>query len=123
MAKEGTNLDTGVPSFEYNPATHDQPLLFEYLRPLEDLADMLMKYFAGKTVTMKQIYDQHYDRFSIGTRYIKNSYRECLIKLEADEKITVDPPVSERPKRRGNVTFGPSVKITFPPREEPQNGD
>lgn len=121
MAKEGTNLDKGVPSFEYNP--HDQALLFEYLRPLEDLADMLMEYFSGKTVTMKQIYDQHYDRFSIGTRYIKNSYRECLIKLEADGKITADPPASKRPKRYGKVTFGPKVKVTFPIREEPQNGD
>lgn len=123
MAKEGTNLDKGVPSFEYNPATHDQALLFEYLRPLEDLADMLMEYFARKTVTMKQIYDQHYDRFSVGTRYIKKSYRECLIKLETDGKITVDPPANERPKRDGEVTFGPRVKITFPPKEEPQNGD
>ena len=49
MAKEGTNLDKGVPSFEYNPATCHQSLLFEYSRPLDDLADMLMKYFAGKT--------------------------------------------------------------------------
>ena len=119
MAKEGTNLDKGVPSFEYNPATHHQSLLFEYSRPLDNLADMLMKYFAGKTVTMQQIYDQHYDRFSVGTRYIKRSYRECLMKLEAEGKIQADPPASERSKRKGNVTFGPSIKVTFPPREVP----
>ena len=119
MAKEGTNLDTGVPSFEYNPATHDQIPLFESLRPLEDLADKLMEHFAGKTVTMQQIYDQHYNQFSVGTRYIEKSYRECLIKLEVDGKIQADPPASERPKRKGNVTFGPSVKVTFPPREVP----
>ena len=123
MAKEGTNLDKGVPSFEYNPATRHQSLLFEYSRPLDDLADMLMKYFAGKTVTMQQIYNQHYDRFTVGTRYVKKSYRECLIKLEADGKIQTDPPASERPKRKGNVTFGPRVKVTFPPREVPQNGN
>ena len=51
-----------------------------------------MEYFAGKTVTMQQIYNQHHDRFTVGTRYIKNSYRECLIKLEADRKIQADPP-------------------------------
>ena len=123
MANESTDSDKGVPSFEYNPATHHQSLLFEYSRPLDNLADMLMKYFAGKTVTMQQIYDQHYDRFSVGTRYIKKSYRECLIKLEADGKIQADPPASERPKRKGNVTFGPRVKVTFPPREVPQNGN
>ncbi|MDE0313378.1 MAG: three-Cys-motif partner protein TcmP [Candidatus Poribacteria bacterium] len=123
MAKEGTNLDKGVPSFEYNPATHDQALLFEYLRPLEDLADMLMEYFAGETVTVKQILDQHYNRFSVGTRYIEKSYKECLTKLEADGKIKATPPASKRLKRKGNVTFGESVKVTFPPREVPQNGN
>ena len=123
MAKESTNLDEGVPSFEYNPATHDQSLLFQYSRPLEDLADMLMKYFAGKTVTMQQIYDQHYDRFSVGTRYIEKSYRECLIKLETEGKIKADPLADKRPKRKGEVTFGPKVKVTFPTKEKPQNGN
>ena len=47
---------------------------------------------------MKQIY-QHYDRFSVGTRYIKMSYRECLRELEAGGKIKVTPPASKRPKR------------------------
>ena len=122
MANESTDSDKGVPSFEYNPATHHQSLLFEYWRPLDDLADMLMEYFAGKTVMMEQIY-QHYDQFSVGTRYIKKSYRECLIKLEADGKIKATPPASKRPKRKGNVTFGKSVKLTFPPREVPQNGN
>ena len=123
MAEEGTNLDKGVPSLEYNPATHDQIPLFESLRALEELADKLMEYFAGKTVTMQQIYNQHHDRFTVGTRYIKNSYRECLIKLEADGKIQADPPASDRRKRKGNVTFGPRVKATFPPREVSQNGN
>ena len=106
MAKEGTNLDKGVPSFEYNPATRHQSLLFEYSRPLDDLADMLMKYFAGKTVTMKQIY-QHYDRFSVGTRYIKMSYRECLRELEAGGRIKVTPPASKRPKKGGKCYIWP----------------
>ena len=122
MATESTDSDRGVPSFEYNPATHHQSFLFQYWRPLDDLADMLMEYFAGKTVVMEQIY-QHYDQFSVGTRYIKKSYRECLIKLEADGKIKVTPPASKRPKRKGIVTFGKSVKVTFPPRRTPQNGN
>ena len=122
MATESTNSDKGVPSFEYNPATRHQSLLFEYSRPLDDLADMLMEYFAGKTVMMEQIY-QHYDQFSVGTRYIKKSYRECLIELEADGRIKATPPASKRRKRKGIVTFGKSVKLTFPPRGVPQNGD
>ena len=123
MEAEGTNLDKGVPSLEYNPATHGQIRLFESLRPLEELGDILMEYFAGKTVTRQQIYNQHHDRFTVGTRYTRNSYRECLIKLEADGKIQADPPASDRPKRKGSVTFGPRVKVKFPPRGVPQNGN
>ena len=123
MANESTDSDRGVPSFEYNPATHHQSLLFEYSRPLDDLADMLMEYYAGKTVTVKQIFDQHYNRFSVGRRYIKKSYQECLTKLEADGKIQAEPPASNRQKRKGKVTFGPKVKVTFPPKEKPENGD
>lgn len=123
MAKESTASDRGVPSFEYNPATHHQSILFEYQRPLDDLGDMLLEYFAGRTVTMKQIYDRHYNRFSVGTRYIQKSYRECLTKLEADGKINANPPAGKRQKRGGTVTFGPTVKVTFPLRENSQNGD
>ena len=123
MANESTDSDRGVPSFEYNPATHYQSLLFQYSRPLDNLADMLMEYFAGETVTVKQILDQHYNRFSVGTRYVEKSYKECLTKLEADGKIKATPLASKRPKRKGNVTFGESVKVTFPPREVPQNGN
>jgi three-Cys-motif partner protein len=40
MAKESSSREQGVPSFEYNPATRQQPLLFELSRPLDDLADI-----------------------------------------------------------------------------------
>ena len=49
MATEGTDSEQGVPSFEYNPASRRQPLLFEYSRPLDDLAEILLTDFAGKT--------------------------------------------------------------------------
>ena len=52
MAKESTDSEQGVASFEYNP----QPLLFFASNSLEDLANMLLENFAGKTMTMKQIY-------------------------------------------------------------------
>ena len=46
-----------------------------------------------------------------------------LLNLRADGKIKATPPASKRPKRKGIVTFGKSVKLTFPPREVPQNGN
>lgn len=108
MAKESTDLEQGVPSFEYNPASQRQPLLFEYSRPLDDLAEILLTNFAGRTVTMKQIYDQH----NVGTSYISRNYKDILIKLEASKKIQTDPPANKR--RKG--TFADTVKVTFPPK-------
>lgn len=110
MATEGTDSEQGVPSFEYNPASQRQPFLFEYSRPLDDLAEILLTDFAGKTMTRKQIYNRH----SVGTRYLEKNYREILIKLETDRKIQTDPPADKR--RKG--TFADHVKVTFPFKTE-----
>lgn len=79
MAKESSEQNQGVPSFEYNPATYKQPLLFEFYRPLDDLEEMLLDTFAGRTITMQDIYNQHH----VGRRYISKNYKEALKNLEA----------------------------------------
>ena len=112
MAKESSSAQQGVPSFEYTPATSDQPLLFELSRPLDDLADMLLAEYSGRTLTMNNIYVQH----NVGRRYIKSNYKSALIKLEEAGKIVADPPVQRRPKRKGEVTFADWVRVTFPPK-------
>ena len=115
MAGESSNAAQGVSSFEYNPAaTFEQPLLFELLRPLDDLANMLLTTFAGRRRTMKQIYEQH----NVGTPYIKSNYKKILAKLEAEGKIQATPPANRRRKIRGEVTFADTVVVTFPPRRE-----
>jgi three-Cys-motif partner protein len=105
MAKESSTTEQGVPSFEYNPATKFQPLLFELSRPLDELTDMLLDEFAGQTMTMIEVYQRHH----IGKRYIKKNYKDALLKLEAKGKITAEPS-----KRRKN-TFADTVRVTFPP--------
>jgi three-Cys-motif partner protein len=107
MAKESSNTEQGVPSFEYNPATIYQPLLFELARPLDDLADMLLNEFVGQIMTMEEVYNRHH----VGKRYIKKNYKEILLKLEAEGKIFAEPS-----KRRKN-TFGDNVRVTFPPQQ------
>ena len=115
MARESSTAEQGVPSFEYNPAaTPEQPLLFELSRPLDDLADMLLTDFAGKRMTMKQIYEQH----NIGKSYIPSNYKDVLAKLEDEGKIQVDPPANERRVIKGKVTFADRVIVTFPPRSQ-----
>jgi three-Cys-motif partner protein len=107
MAKESSSNEQGVPSFEYNKehiTKSLQPLLFEFSRPLDDLGEMLLKEFAGKTLTMREIYEKH----NVGKPYIDKNYKEVLKKLELAGKITTEP--SKRPKN----TFGNDVKVTFP---------
>jgi len=107
MARESTEAVQGVPSFEYCQASIRQPLLFELNRPLDELECLLLRDFAGQTLTMQQIYEQH----NVGKRYIKKNYRVVLIKLEQEGKITADPPIAERRKN----TFASHVRVTFPP--------
>jgi hypothetical protein len=48
MARESSSSDQGVPSFEYNQASHNQPFLSNFVKPLDGLATELLERFAGK---------------------------------------------------------------------------
>jgi three-Cys-motif partner protein len=109
MAKESTDQAQEVPSFEYNPATARQPFLFELTRPLDELESMLLDQFAGRTMTMKEIYDQHH----VGKPYIGKNYKAALNNLEAQGKIVAEPPANKRRKMKGEITFADSVKVAF----------
>jgi three-Cys-motif partner protein len=104
MAQQSSSSEQGVSSFEYSPADQRQPLLFELSRPLDDLENMLVSDFAGKTLTMQQIYESH----NVGRPYTKRNYKDVLMKLESNDRIEVEP------HRKG--TFGPNVVVTFPPK-------
>jgi len=109
MAKQSSSQEQGVSSFEYNQATERQPLLLSFLRPLDDLGDMLLTAFSGRTLMMKEIYENH----SVDRPFIKKNYKECLKQLEAQNKITVNPPFAKRKKVKGEVTFADEVSVTF----------
>ncbi len=110
MAKESSEQTQGVPSFEYNPATLQQPLLFELTRPLDQLESMLLDNFSGKTMTMAEIYDQHH----VGKPYIKKNYKTALSNLESQRKVTVHSP-EDKKRRKG--TFADDLKVTFPVKQ------
>jgi three-Cys-motif partner protein len=109
MAKESSEVNQGVPTFEYSPASEKYPTLFEMLRPLDDLDDMLAKEFAGKTLTMYNIYRNH----SVGRPFLKTNYKRVLAAMEAAGRIKADPPAEKRRKYKGEVTFGNEVTVTF----------
>lgn len=106
MAKESTEAFQGVPSFEYNPARQEQPLLFELSRPLDELGERLLGDFSGQRLEMKKIYEIH----NVGKPYVKKNYKTTLIQLEDAGKIKADPPKAQRRQE----TFGDNVIATFP---------
>jgi hypothetical protein len=106
MANVSSSVEEGVASFEYNPATIRQPLLFGFFRPLNDLKEILLRDFAGQAVLMGELYRQH----SVGKPYIAKNYRQALIELEAEAKIVANPPSIKR--RKG--TFADTVQVKFP---------
>ena len=110
MARESSNKIQGVSSFEYNPASQVQPLLFRLSQPLDALSDMLMSNFAGCKLRMIDIYNRHH----VDTPYISSNYKAILARLEEEGKIITDPPASKRQKRNGKATFADDVMVSFP---------
>ncbi|MEO8607753.1 MAG: three-Cys-motif partner protein TcmP [Chloroflexota bacterium] len=102
MAKESSTANQGVASFEYSPATERQPLLFGLSTPLDDLGELLLTTFAGKTLSMQEIYERH----NVDTPFIKKNYKVILQQLETDGKI-----IASKHKKG---TFGDGVMVTFP---------
>jgi three-Cys-motif partner protein len=111
MARECSRVEQGVPTFEYNPADRRFLMLFELSRPLDDLAKMLLSEFAGKTLSMQEVYREHH----VGKRYIKRNYKDVLRQLESEGRIKTDPPAERRRQCKGQVTFADHVQVTFSP--------
>lgn len=110
MAQESSEHTQGVPSFQYSPASEMFPLLFELTRPLDELESMLLFQFAGRRLTMEEVYTEH----SVGRPFVKANYKKALASLEKADKIKADPPADQRPKRKGEPTFADSVVVMFP---------
>lgn len=105
MAKESSEMQQGVPTFVYaKPLSENEtPLLFELDRPLDNLEGMLLKTFAGQSLTVEQIYYDHH----VGRRYLKRNYQAVLKKLYREGRITTD----RKPK---GDSFAVSIEVTFP---------
>jgi three-Cys-motif partner protein len=107
MAKASTTADQGVPSFAYTPADESMPLLFELTRPLDDLEGMLLTEYAGRRVSMEDIYRQH----SVNRPFLSKNYKEVLGKLADEGKIDT---FNSKGKARRNGTFANHIHAIFP---------
>ena len=103
-----SHKEQGVAKFEYNPADARWPSLFELLRPLEDLEEMLLNDYSSRTVGLDELFEKH----SVGKPFIKKNYRDVLCRMEQEGKVRMEPPCPPRRKE----TIGEKVKIVFPRR-------
>jgi hypothetical protein len=110
MAKESASCPQGVPSFVFDPNQQSNPVLFELDKPLDELKNLLRRDFAGRSLTMRQIYEQH----SNGKPYINENYKEALRQLEAEDRIDTEPAAAKRRRAKGVVTFADDVTVRFP---------
>jgi len=109
MAELSSYKVDGVPSFEFVPGRQIQPILEA---PLQKLIDELRLRFAGRSASVRQVYEQH----NIDTPYILPNYKDALRALESQDLIDIDPPVGKRPTRGGVVTLKDQAVVTFPRR-------
>jgi three-Cys-motif partner protein len=107
MAKESSTQDGGVASFAYSPADKDTPYLLSFLQPVEQLKKKLLKHFAGRTATMKEIYVEF--EHTETTPFIKKNYKAALTELYEADKI------SAQDHKKG--TFADHLQATFPTKK------
>jgi three-Cys-motif partner protein len=112
MFSESSKIKDGVASFEFSTVQEQEdegPFLFEAPKPLETLAETLLDEFAGKSIVVWELYKEH----SVNRPFTLKNYKDVLVKLEADGKITCNP--AKRPKRKGVMTMNDkTVEVTFP---------
>ncbi|MGO9118132.1 MAG: three-Cys-motif partner protein TcmP [Desulfomonilaceae bacterium] len=110
MGKLSLRNGQSIPSFQFGGLDGpEQTNLFESGESLKQLRTMLLEKFAGKTISMRDMFEQT----SVGTRYIERNYKQVLLQLEDEGTILADPPKQKRPPG----TFADHVEVTFPTRK------
>ncbi len=111
MYAASAKSDDGVASFEYTPVEDRQlGLLFAYSRPIDDLRRRLLTTYAGRSLTV----DNLWQRDHVRTPYVEKNYKDILVEMEAAGEVVCTPPASGRPKRSGKPTMAGHVTVRFP---------
>jgi three-Cys-motif partner protein len=102
LDKRSSHQLQGVPSLTYTPVAEDpQGILFG---PLDDLRSELRERFAGRSLAVSQLIEEH----SVGRNFVEANYRAVLKELLEEGAISATP----LPKKG---TFGDSIVVTFAP--------
>jgi len=113
LYKYSAKDDEEIANFTYIPGqkgAKQLSLLPIIENPLDNLGNDLLKCFAGKTLSVDEIYKQHH----INKNFVKPNYQKALRRLEEKKLIIVDRSQYKRPRRDGVLAMGDKVIITFP---------
>lgn len=112
MAKESSDIKDGVANLGFNPKDKIKQIgLFDQIySPIDELAEDLMKSFAGETLSARDIFHRH----SLGKNFVFKNYQDALRKLEEKGEIDTTPSANKRTKVKGILTFGENVIVNFP---------
>lgn len=114
MQREASRVGAGAVLFEYDPKNELQPRLLEHESHLGDLRRELAGTFAGRTLAMVEVYEQHH----VDRPWVKRDYKQALSRMEEEGHLRAKPPRGQRRLRNGEPTFADDVVVTFPPRKE-----
>ena len=101
----------GIGSWDFDPKDAETTTL-PLFSPLDEVCDRLLEVFAGRTVTFMQLLNNEAPE----TQYTDTTYRDAVLRLEAEFRIEVDPRSQERRMQAGSEkrTLPKSTKLTFP---------
>ena len=114
MSKHSSHISQGVASFEFVQAEDNASITMfhEEPGPIDDLKVDLLKTFAGKSVTVECIFEQH----NLGTPYVLKNYKDAVRELMRDGKVPEGTRTEEhKPSLRYPYKVMPDdVLIRFP---------
>lgn len=102
MAGESSSEHEGVATFTYSPSDKENPLLFSLSNfSLANLKKSLVEEYRGRKIQNEKLYEEH----SVDKPYLRPNYRQVLLELEAEGKITCS--------KHNKGTLAKHVMITF----------
>ncbi len=73
----------------------------------------LLRVCLGATLPVSDVYDMH----TLDTPYTLRNVKDSLRELEAEGRVTIDPPAARRRMYKGEVTLADDKLVTFPALE------
>lgn len=104
-----STVTEGVGSGEHDPGAADRSVpLFGGLYQVQE---QLLDRFDGRSIQFGRLLEEESN-----TRFTDSNYRDAILELERDSRVTVDPPAELRRWQAGGLkrTLPLTVYITFP---------